>query len=376
MKRISRKSLVTVFTVLIIVVCISLILANISEKPGTIERGKVLSIVRQIKTPTDEDPFPGQIVQVKVKSGKFHGQIINSTNVFTGNPRYDIPVTAGQRVILNIEEDEDGNLKAAFITDVARDFPLIFLSLAFVISLVLLGGKKGLKALLSLIFTLIVFFKALLPLLLNGFHPLLTTIILAIVVAGVSLILTVGWRRKTLAAFLGISVALICAGLLAFTFGHIAILTGLGSAEGMILSFAQQFDLDFQGILFAAMVFGALGALIDMAINITNRIDEVYFENPIATTKELFMEGMELGRNMMGSISNILITAYLGCALPLMLILAGYQPSFFKVINLDAMATEVIRALVGGLGLFIVIPLTAICAAWLVYEEVMLRYYP
>lgn len=376
MKKISKKSLITVFTVLIIVVCISLILANISEKPGTIERGKVLSIVRQIKTPTDEDPFPGQIVQVKIKSGKFHGQILESINVFTGNARYDIPVTPGQRVILNIEEDENGNLKSVFVTDVARDFPLILLSIAFIISLVLLGGKKGLKALLSLIFTLIVFFKALLPLLLNGFHPLITTVIFAIVVAGVSLILTVGWRRKTLAAFLGISAALMAAGLLSYTFGHIAILTGLGSAEGMILNFAQQFDLDFQGILFAAMVFGALGALIDMAINITNRVDEVYFENPIASMKELFKEGMELGRNVMGSISNILITAYLGCALPLMLILAGFQPSFFKVINLDAMATEVIRALVGGLALFIVIPLTAFFAAWLIYEEVMLRYYP
>jgi uncharacterized membrane protein len=204
---------------------------------------------------------------------------------------------------------------------------------------------------------------------------MLLTIGLSAVITALSLVLISGWKRKTLAAILGIIGGTTCAGLLAFIFGHAAHLTGLGSQEAQMLGYIQDYKLDFQGILFASMLFGALGAVMDVGISIASAIEEVYLANPLVTPRDLFKAGMNVGKDIMGTMTNTLILAYTGSSLPLLLILVGYKSSFVKVINLDLIASEIIRALTGSLGLFIAIPLTAAFSTWLIYKETTKKFY-
>lgn len=376
MKKLGKNSWIIIVTVLTVFACISLFLAMTTENTGSIERGKVVSVIRNIKTPTEEDPYPGQLVRVKITTGAHRGQVVESYNIFKGSPQYDIPVGPGQPVILSLEQGSEGQLRSTTVSDVTRDLPLLLLFIAFVAMLVFFGKKKGTRFLLTFVFAILVFFEVLLPLISNGNEPVTTTIIIAAIIAGVTLLSTFGWKRKTLAAFLGVAAGLICSGLLSVAFGRFALLTGLGSIESHILDFVQNYDLDFKGILFASIVFGSLGAMIEMSLTIAEKIDEMFIANPITTPKELYTAGLDAGRHVIGSITHVMMFSYLGCVLPMMLIVAGFQPSFFKVINLDIVATEVIRGLMGCLGLFLVVPLTAAFSAWLVYEEVMLKYYP
>lgn len=339
-----------------------------------IERGKVLSLVRNILKPTEDYPFPGQILKIEVTSGKYAGEIFEVYNIFSDNPTYNVNVKPGQGVILTIDEEE-GQLKAVNISDVVRDFPLLLLGILFCLFLIILGGIQGIKSLTSLIFTIALIFLVLLPLLLKGYDPILITISLSAIITAVTLFLVGGWKRKSLAAFLGIVAGTTFAGILALAFGHLAHLTGFGSKEAQMLGFIRNYQLDFKGILFASMLFGALGAIMDVGMSIASAIEEVYAANPIATPRELFTAGMNVGRDIMGTMSNTLILAYTGGSLPLLLILVGYQPSFLKVINLDLIASEIIRALTGSLGLFVAIPLTALFSAWLIHREIMKKFY-
>lgn len=368
-------SFILLIIVLLLILSSSLTLAeNENIDTDIIERGKVLSIERTILKPNEEYPFPGQILKIEITSGEFKGQVVESYNIYSDNPRYDIEVEPGQKVILSVEE-ENGQLISANLTDVARDQPLLILAILFMIVLVILGGKKGVKSLLSLAFTIFVVFKILLPFILRGFNPMLITIILSAIVTAVTLLLVGGISRKTFAAILGVIGGATCAGLLAYIFGHAASLTGLGSHEAQMLGYVREYKLDLQGILFASMLVGALGAVMDVGMSIASAIEEVYQANPISTPKELFASGMNVGRDIMGTMANTLILAYTGGSLPLLLILVGYQPAFLKVINLDLIASEIIRALAGSLGLFIAIPLTAIFSTWLIYQETVNRYY-
>lgn len=339
-----------------------------------IERGQVLSIERNIIKPTEEYPFPGQILKVKVLTGEFTGQIKEVYNAFSDNPAYDIEVRPQQKVLLVIVA-EDGQLVDVHLSDVARDTPLLILGILFIATLVILGGRKGITSLISLIFTIASVFFILLPLINKGFNPMLITIILSGIITTVTLLLISGWKRKTLAAILGIIGGATCAGLLAYLFGFFAHLTGFGSQEAQMLGYFQNYQLNFKGILFASMLFGALGAVMDVGMSIASAIEEVYQAHPLAKPQELFRAGMNVGRDIMGTMANTLILAYTGGSLPLLLILINYQSSFLKVINLDLIASEIIRALTGSLGLFVAIPLTAAVSAWLIYKETMKKYY-
>ncbi|AZR72171.1 hypothetical protein BBF96_01425 [Anoxybacter fermentans] len=338
------------------------------------EHGKVISILRNIPKPTEKYSFPGQIVEIEITSGKYKGQIVEAYNIFSGNPYYDIHVSPGQRVILTLEE-ENGKLKSANLSDIARDIPLLILVILFLLTLIILGRIKGFKSLISLAFTIIVIFTVMLPLILKGFNPMLVTIILSAIITTVTLLLISGWNRKTLAAILGILGGTTCAGLLAYIFGKAAMLTGLGTHEAQMLGFIRDYELNFQGILFSSMLFGALGAVMDVGMSIASAIEEVYNANPLTTPRELFKSGMNVGKDIMGTMANTLILAYTGSSLPLLLILVGYKPSFLKVINLDLIASEIIRALTGSLGLFIAIPLTAAFSTWLIYQQILKKYY-
>jgi len=153
------------------------------------------------------------------------------------------------------------------------------------------------------------------------------------------------------------------AGGIAFFVGSLASLTGLGDEEAQMLMYIpQQVNFDFKGILFAGIIIGALGAVMDVGMSIASSMREVEAAKPEITTKDLIRSGMNVGRDIMGTMSNTLILAYTGGSLQLMLLFMAHDFSLTEVINWDMIASEVVRALAGSIGLIFTIPLTAMVA--------------
>lgn len=307
-----------------------------------------------------------QYVELEVLTGKYKGETFNIENVISGHPVYDIPVKPGDKVLVLVEEYEDGSLEVN-IADYIRDSYIYILGGIFALILLLIGKSKGLKTIITLIFTMFMVFKVLLPLMLRGFNPVAITILISVAIIVLTILLISGLTKKSIAAICGTVCGVLIAGFLAFVIGTKVKLTGLTSEEAvMLLYIPQNIKFNFKDLLFSGILLGALGAVMDVCMSIASSIEEVNRANPDLSKKELFLSGMNVGKDIMGTMSNTLILAYTGSTVPLLLLFMAYETSLLRIINLDIIATEVVRSLAGSIGLILSIPITAVIAAVLI----------
>lgn len=304
-----------------------------------------------------------QQVKVRLTSGPDAGDEVWLMHHITGNPAYDLEVSAGDRVLVGIYDD--GPLQEVFIMDFVRDVPLAWMAAVFALSLFVVGGFRGAKMLLTLVITALAVYYLLIPMVLAGRSPVLATVLIGSGVVMITMVLIAGFNRKALAAGVGTVTGVIVAGILAWFFGSRAHLMGLHSQEAQMLYHTTELTVDFRGLLFAGMILGALGAVMDVAVSIASAVAEVREANPELSVWDLASSGLNVGRDVLGTMANTLILAYAGGALPLLLLLTAHGQEMTKVLNLDIIATEVVRALSGSTGLAFSVPATALLAALL-----------
>ena len=332
-------------------------------------RAKVVEVkdqgVTEAPTGSPTGSETNQLISVRVTSGQHAGQMLIVPHILMDHPGYDINVAHGDEVILYIEPDGD-NIGNAYIADYARDKKLLYLAIVFMLLLAIIGGLKGVKSIISLAITGVGIFLVLLPLIFNGYNPISTTVLVSAAVATVTLTIIGGISTKTLSAIIGTTGGVLVAGILAFFVGTGAQLTGFSDDEMHMLMFIpQQVNFDFRGILFAGMIIGALGAVMDVGMSVASAVEEIKKANPLLRAGALIRAGMNVGRDIMGTMANTLILAYTGGAIPLMLIFMAYETPLIKMLNMDLIATEVVRALAGSIGLILAIPITSITAGLL-----------
>lgn len=308
-----------------------------------------------------------QIATVKILTGEFKGKTKITENLMTGNPAYEVFLKEGQRVLLMLESNTD-NPKSIdevdiFITDVKRIGTVYFYFGLFVFFLVLIGRKKGVLSLLSIILTVLLIFLIFVPLVLSGVSPIVSALIISILSTVITIYLVAGVNPKTHAAIMGTVLSLIFASILAVISIKMAYLTGFMGEESVFL-YTQRPDLSFTGILAASMIIAALGALMDIAVSISSTINEIHLTDPKLSVISLFKSGMNVGRDIIGTMSNTLILVYLGSAMPLVLLASNIDTG--KFFNLNQVAAEILSALTGSVSLLACVPLTAIMAAYLV----------
>lgn len=304
-------------------------------------------------------------VQLEALSGRLRGRTVDIRHVLTGTPAFDIVVAPGQRVLITVEQLEGEVLEVA-IADHERDRHLLALAVAFGAILIGLGGKKGLYSLISLGLIGVLIIYVLIPLLLRGYNPITLAVIVAAIATAFTTTLVGGANRKALAAIVGTVGGLILAGVLAIVVGSAIHTTGLAGEEAQMLAFIPQgVAFNFRGLLMAGIIIGALGAIMDTGMTISSAISEVERARPGLRRKELFWVGMNVGRDVMGTMANTLILAYTGGSLALLLLVQAYEVEFIRLVNMDSIASEVLRALAGSIGLVSAIPLTALAAALL-----------
>jgi len=326
-------------------------------------RGLVLEVEETEEAHQEYYTIIEQELKVRLTSGPFQDEIITIYNTFfEGDPVYDFLIEEGQEVIV-VTLGEEGSFEQAYVQDLARDRGVYYLVGLFVLALLVVGRMKGVKTIVTLAVTILLIFQVLLPLLLLGYSP----IILAVGTAGLAITVTLfiigGFNLKSLVAILGTFGGVIVAGLMAFWAGSMARLTGFGTHEAQMLYFMDH-TIDFRGLLFAGIIIGSLGAITDIGMSVASAAAEIRQASPEISFKELFRGALNVGRDIMGTMANTLILAYVGAATPMLLLVMGYRIDWLKIINMDLIATEFVRGVAGSIGLIAAVPLTAVLAAY------------
>jgi uncharacterized membrane protein len=253
--------------------------------------------------------------------------------------------------------------------DPDRRSPLLMLTLLFAGAVVVLGGWRGAASLVGLAATLLVLFLFMIPAILHGRDPLLVALVGSVLIAYAALYLSHGFGPRTTVALLGALGGLACAAILAVVFMDLAQITGLASEEALYLS-AVGTGLDLRGLILGGMMIGALGAIDDMTVTQASAVWELRAADPRMSRARLLRSGMRIGRDHVASTVNTLVLAYAGASMPvLILFLLSDQPAT-TVANGEIVATEIVRTLVGSIGLVASVPITTWLAVRVVPAEV------
>jgi uncharacterized membrane protein len=314
------------------------------------------------EAPLPEEPAdaPGECVSavVRLTDGDNKGQDI----------RLDVPVgpatievETGTKLVMSYVADAPPELQYQ-ITDVQRSSPLIVLAVLFAIVVVAFGRKRGLSALAGLAVTFVVLARFVLPALLAGESPVPVALVGASVIMFVALYITHGFTVRTSVAVLGTLSSLLLTGLLASVFTAWGSITGLASEEANFLG-STQAQLDLRGLFLAGVVIGALGVLDDVTVTQTAAVWELRAANREYGVGQLYRAGVRIGRDHIASTVNTLVLAYAGASLPLLILFSVSGRGLADTLTSEIIAQEVVRALVGSIGLVASVPVTTMAAA-------------
>ena len=236
----------------------------------------------------------------------------------------------------------------------------------FAAAVIVVGGLRGARSLVALALTLTFVIKVVVPLLLRGVDPILLAVGGGALVTVVTLLLTEGPSRVTWSAVLGTGVALGLTAVLAAIFTAAAEFTALQGNEEIAFLVPLVGDrIDLQGILLAATVFGALGVLDDVTVTQAATVEQLHRSRPDGDRGAVISRAMHVGRSHIAATVNTLVLAYLGASLPLLLLFALSGEPPLTIANGEIVAVEVVRALVGSIGIVAAVPITTLVAAWL-----------
>lgn len=324
-------------------------------------RGRIVDLT------TEENPDEylslRQMLKVEVTSGEFSGEIITAEHAVMENNIYgDERLEEGQRIILQAYTG-DGEIVEAYFHDLARERGLIYLGIITLLVLIIVARKQGLKTILTLILTLGIIFFYLIPALAEGAAPIPTAVVSSIVMIIIIHGIIGGWKLKSLVAILGTVTGVLLAGLLAYGFGRLVNLTGLNNEEARLLV-GTGLDLNPKGILFAGIIIGSLGAVTDVAMSIASFAENTWKNDREISARKLYNIGIATGKDIIGTMANTLILAYVGSSLALLILFYHFSGGWIDLINFDLVATEIVRGLAGTAGLIVTIPVTAFLASF------------
>ncbi|MBX9138287.1 MULTISPECIES: YibE/F family protein [unclassified Clostridium] len=307
-----------------------------------------------------------QKVKLKILSGNLKGNILDGTS-FAGY-LYGADCTIGMKVIASISE-YDGNASVSVYSYDRSNIIYVFVGL-FLLMLWIIGGKKGFKSAIGLMFTFICIIYLFLPMLYRGYSPFLSAVVVIILITIVSLYLIDGISKKSISAMIGTITGVIISGVCAAGFGNIAKISGYNVAEVEELVFiSNNTNLKVGGILFAAILIASLGAVMDVSMSIASAMTEIYSHNNNIGKKDLFKSGINVGRDMMGTMSNTLILAFTGGSINTLILNYAYALKYNQVINMYQIGIEIMQGVSGSIAIILSVPLVSIISSYLLTFE-------
>ncbi len=313
--------------------------------------------------PASDNAYRGeQMLIVTVTSGPLKGKQLQTYNYI--GPLYGSPVSPGDSVTIIISTYSDGSIRST-VYEYARVVPLLVIGGLFILATVLVGGKNGVKSLVGLAITVLSLFCILLPALLKGAPTVLSTLLVGIYVSVVTLLILGGAQKKTWCALFGTVSGMVLAFLFALIAQSLLRINGLRSPDVEPLLQLRQTGtpIGLKGLLSAGVIISSLGAVMDVAMSLSSSLQEVHAANPELGFKELFKSGMNIGRDMVGTMTNTLILAFLGSGLVLILYIYSISPKPYQLISSAYVAMETMSGISSSIGVILSVPITALIAA-------------
>lgn len=311
-----------------------------------------------------------KIIQQNLKLRGLKGRWKNKIFTFEGVSDLEVinnkQYKKGDKVLVNYLMDDEGK-EIFLVFDYVRAGPLYWLFAIFAGITLLVGKKKGLKALASLALSFIVILYFIIPRILAGDNVLFISLIGGFFILIAMIYITEGFNKKSHLATISIFLSLFITFLLSWIFTYLARLSGLAQEEAMFLTGLTRTPLDFQGLLLAGILIGTLGVLDDIILSQIEAVEQLKLSNSQLTRREIFRSAFQIGNTHLGAAINTLFLTYAGAALPLLLLFSVKQPpfmSFYQVINSEMIATEIVRTLVGSIGIALALPLATIIATY------------
>lgn len=300
---------------------------------------------------------------VRVDSGKDKGR----TFIEIVQPDQSRQLHEGEKVVAAYEPSAPRDLQYS-VTDVNRRFPMALLAGIFAVAVVIVGRMRGVMALVALAISFLILNFFILPAILQGSNPLLVAVIGSSAIMLIALYMCHGLSARTSVAVLGTLISLVLIGVLGSLFIGWAALTG-NTDDNTGLIHGLYPSIDMSGLLLAGVIIGSLGVLDDVTVTQTSAVWELHEANPSTGWRGLYRAGIRIGRDHIASVVNTLVLAYAGAALPLLLLFSIAQSGVGTVANSELVAEEIVRTLVGSIGLVASVPVTTLLAALVVSAD-------
>jgi uncharacterized membrane protein len=330
----------------------------------TIVQARVLEITDQ-KT----ESLPGtsisnttQKIRVEIVEGDEAGKVVDVDNDY-------IKLKVGETFFLAHTTNSVDGRDYYSVSEPNRLPTLIFFVVLFVVLVFVFGGIQGVRGLVSLVGSMILILCVLLPGILAGYSPILVSVGVSALIIVLGSYVTHGFNKTTSSAVIGMIVTVVFTGALAYAAVHFSRLTGFGSEEVVYLNFDTRGSIDLVGLLLGGILIGLLGVLYDVAIGQAISVEELHRVAPHISRQTVFRRAIRIGREHIGALVNTLAIAYVGVSLPLLLLYIKSSAPLGLTLNQEMFATEIIRMMIGSIGLVVAVPITTAIAVWILIRR-------
>ena len=363
-----------IFTLLVVLAMVIIILVketSAAEQAGNtigyssdVIKAEVVEVLETGRVQLGSIEQDYQIVEVRLLEGEFKDRLVPLEHGTYQILPEGFSLNTGDQVLVTLGEKPDGSLSTYFV-DYVRLTPLLVLFAMFIIASLLVSGWKGIQSLVSMGLSLLVIFYFIIPRILAGADPIWTSILGSFVFLAITQYLVYGWTLKTQIALVAIIIAMTITGFLSVWFVNLANLNGFGNENAMYLV-QQSSNLNIQNVMIASIIIGTLGVLDDLVISQASVVMELHTSNPNMSFKERYRASFNIGRDHIAATVNTLVLAYIGAGLMMFLLFSVSNPDYLLLLNINYIAEEIVRSLVGTLGLFCAVPITNLIANWAV----------
>lgn len=322
-------------------------------------KAEVTSILKDNEFGTDSY-IGNQEVMLKVLSGRWKGKEMEA--ISSSSFLYGAHCEEGSRVVAIVSES-NGEFTAS-VYSIDREIQVYLIVAIFALTIILIGGKQGLASVIGLAFTFLCIIFLFLPMIYRGNSPVFSAVVVVIITTVATMYLVGGATGKTVTAIGGTVAGVLISALFALIFCKMTQISGFNVSDIEDLIYVRdQTDIQVGELLFAGILIAALGAVMDVAMSISSTIEEIAYQNPKLGVKELFLSGMRVGRDMMGTMSNTLILAFAGGSINTLVFIYAYNYDYLQMINMYDIGIEVIKGIASSMGVILTVPIGSFMAA-------------
>ncbi|HIV68411.1 MAG TPA: YibE/F family protein [Candidatus Butyricicoccus stercorigallinarum] len=350
-------------------VCLGLYAVSLVDRhPLMANEGREFVKARVVEVIEDNQQSGGvyigdQTVELELLSGAHSGAhvVAKSSSAYL----YGTHCTPNLKVVAIVSES-DGELVGS-VYGFYREPALLGMIALFLLTIVLIGGRRGLYSALGLVFTFLCIFWFFLPMVYRGYSPVLAAIVVVVATTLVTMYLVGGFTVKATASVLGTVLGVLVAGLLAYLFGALARVSGYNVSDIESLIYIQeQLDIQVGQLLFAGILIAALGAVMDVSMSIASTLQELHDKNPQLDARQLFRSGITVGHDMMGTMSNTLILAFTGGSINTIVLFYAYGYSRMQIVNMYDIAIEISQGVSASMGVVLTVPFVSLIGAQMI----------